>query len=118
MRFECDDEAYATVPTNFRGEVILARLLSQVVACEKRNIYIADKLKELIKEPKRRVLVLSERIGHLEAIEALMKPTGCKMGYYIGGMKTGERDEAAETAQVLLASYSMASEAMNIKTLN
>ena len=118
MRFECDDEAYATVPTNFRGEVILARLLGQVVACEKRNIYIAEKLKELIKEPKRRVLVLSERIGHLEAIEALMKPTGCKMGYYIGGMKTGERDEAAESAQLLLASYSMASEAMNIKTLN
>ena len=118
MRFECDDEEYASVPTNFRGEVILARLLGQVVACEKRNIFIAEKLKELIKEPMRRILVLSERIGHLEALETLLKPSGCKMGYYIGGMKAGDRDSAAESAQILLASYSMASEAMNIKTLN
>ena len=118
MRFSCDDIEYTDVPTNFRGEVILARLLSQVVACHKRNVYIAEKLKELIKEPARRVLVLSERIGHLESLEALMKPTGCVMGYYIGGMKTATRDLAAESAQILWASYAMASEAMNIKTLN
>jgi len=118
MRFACDDIEYTDVPTNFRGEVILARLLSQVVACQKRNIYIAEKLKELIKEPARRVLVLSERIGHLKALEVLMKPTGCVMGYYIGGMKTASRDLAAESAQILWASYAMASEAMNIKTLN
>ena len=118
LRFSCDDPDYSEVPTNFRGETILARLLSQVVACHKRNVFIADKLKELIKEPTRRVLVLSERIGHLEALEALMKPTGCVMGYYIGGMKTATRDLAAESAQILWASYAMASEAMNIKTLN
>jgi superfamily II DNA or RNA helicase len=118
LRFTCDDEEYISVPTNFRGEVILARLLGQIVACEKRNIYIAEKLKELIKEPNRRILVLSERIGHLEILEALMKPSGCKMGYYIGGMKSEEREKAAEEAQILWASYSMASEAMNIKTLN
>ena len=118
MRFKSDDIQYTDTPMNFRGEVILARLLSQIVACQKRNVFIADKLKELIKEPSRRILVLSERIGHLNALEDLMKPTGCVMGYYIGGMKTATRDLAAENAQVLWASYSMASEAMNIKTLN
>jgi hypothetical protein len=40
------------------------------------------------------------------------------MGYYIGGMKTATRDLAAEEAQILWATYAMASEAMNIKTLN
>ena len=118
MRFISDDIDYTEVPTNFRGEVILARLLTQILGFQKRNIFIADKLKELIKEPGRRILVLSERIGHLEALEALMKPTGCVMGYYIGGMKTATRDLAAEEAQILWASYAMASEAMNIKTLN
>ena len=83
-----------------------------------RNVFIADKLKELIKEPTRRILVLSERIGHLEDLEALLKSTGVKMGYYIGGMKTAVRDLAATEAQILWASYAMASEAMNIKTLN
>jgi hypothetical protein len=85
-------------------------------------VLIADRLKNLIKEPGRRILVLSERIGHLEALEALVKkdPTSaaCVTGYYIGGMKTATRDLAAEEAQILWATYAMASEAMNIKTLN
>ena len=118
LRYEDDDPTYCDVPTNFRGEVILARLLTQVVQCTKRNQFIAEKLKELIKEPNRRILVLSERIGHLEMLEALMKPTGVVMGYYIGGMKTATRELAATSAQILWATYAMASEAMNIKTLN
>jgi superfamily II DNA or RNA helicase len=40
------------------------------------------------------------------------------MGYYIGGMKEQVRETAAKEARVLLASYAMASEAMNIKSLN
>jgi hypothetical protein len=40
------------------------------------------------------------------------------MSYYIGGMKEAVREEGASTARILLASYAMASEAMNIKTLN
>jgi superfamily II DNA or RNA helicase len=118
LRFSSDETEYSETPMNFRGEVILARLLSQIVAFQPRNLFIAKKLKELIREPNRRILVLSERIGHLNALEELMKPTGCTMGYYIGGMKTEVREEAAEKAQILWASYSMASEAMNIKTLN
>ena len=118
LRFSSDEAEYADTPTNFRGEVILARLLTQIVSFEKRNQFIADRLKELIKDPSRRILVLSERIGHLEALEALLKPTGCVMGYYIGGMKTETRELAAEEAQILWATYAMASEAMNIKTLN
>lgn len=118
MRYNSDDIQYADTPVNFRGEVIMVHLLSQIVAFQKRNLFIAEKLKELIKNPNRRILVLSGRIGHLNALEELMKPTGCVMGYYIGGMKTEVREEAAEKAQILWASYSMASEAMNIKTLN
>ena len=122
MRFASDDIQYTDTPTNFRGEVILARLLTQIVTYQKRNIFIADKLKELILEPSRRILVLSERIGHLEALEVLVKPKatelGRAMGYYIGGMKTATRELAASEAQILWATYAMASEAMNIKTLN
>ena len=118
LRYQNDDPAYTNTPTNFRGEVILPRLLTQIVNCRERSLFIADKLKELIKEPTRRILVLSERIGHLEDLEVLLKSTGVKMGYYIGGMKTAVRDLAATEAQILWASYAMASEAMNIKTLN
>jgi hypothetical protein len=56
--------------------------------------------------------------GNFANIVSLMKPMGCVMGYYIGGMKEEVREEGARTAQVLLGTYAMASEAMNIKTLN
>jgi superfamily II DNA or RNA helicase len=118
LRFSCDDEEYNDTPTNWRGETVFATLLTKVTVCAERNVFIAEKLKELIKEPNRRILVLSERISHLESLEVLLKPTGCVMGYYIGGMKTATRELAAEEAQILWATYQMASEAMNIKTLN
>jgi superfamily II DNA or RNA helicase len=40
------------------------------------------------------------------------------MSYYIGGMKEEERETGAKNSRILLASYAMASEAMNIKHLN
>jgi superfamily II DNA or RNA helicase len=115
--FDCEDDAYTNVPTDFHGETILARLLTQVVDCEERNCVIDALLADLVKDSKRRILVLSERKSHLERIEKGL-PKGTTFGYYIGGMKEEVREEGAKTAQVLLGTYAMASEAMNIKTLN
>ena len=53
----------------------------------------------------------------MEAIERDL-PAEIRQGYYIGGMKEEVREAGAQTSRVLLASYAMASEAMNIKTLN
>ena len=53
----------------------------------------------------------------LNEIEKLL-PKTISTSYYIGGMKEEVRESGAIEAKVLLASYSMASEAMNIKSLN
>jgi hypothetical protein len=74
-------------------------------------------IKELASDPKRKILVLSERRGHLEAIEKGL-PASLVKGYYVGGMKQEHLDTNAEICQILLATYAMASEAMNIKALN
>lgn len=117
--FETDDPEYNEIPTDWRGDMIMARLLTHVVECAPRTQLIADLIREICqKESQRRVLVLSERISHLETLETLLKPSGLTMSYYIGGMKEDVREAGAKTARVLLASYAMASEAMNIKTLN
>jgi superfamily II DNA or RNA helicase len=114
------DKLYNTVPTDWRGEPVMARLLGNVLGCEERTKEIIAWILKLAAEPARKILVLSERIGHLEAIEALVKgaDTSLTTAYYIGGMKEAVREEGAATARILLASYAMASEAMNIKTLN
>lgn len=117
-QIESTDTAYTEVPTDYRGEMIMARLLTNVIDYAPRTQKIAEILLELAKDERRRILVLSERIGHLEALEKILQPHGITMSYYIGGMKEEVRESGAQTAKVLLASYAMASEAMNIKSLN
>ena len=122
--YKDDDPAYADVPVNYRGETVTARLLTQVVECVRRTDRILEILKELAEEKDRQILVLSERKAHLEAIYADLIAEGAaggpeyKVGYYIGGMKQAVLDSNAVNCQILLGTYAMASEAMNIKTLN
>jgi superfamily II DNA or RNA helicase len=120
LQFHIDNPNYSEVPVDYKGEPVLARLLGKVVECKERNVWIVDKILELISDENRRILVLGERIKQLEYIESLLlcaDPT-LKIGYYIGGMKEEVRETAGREAKVLLASYAMASEAMNIKSLN
>ncbi len=118
VHIQSNDTKYLQVPTDYRGEMIMGRLLTNVVECEERNKKVAEILLECCKDERRRVLVLSERISHLNAIENLVKDAGYSIGYYIGGMKEEVREEGGANAKILLASYAMASEAMNIKSLN
>lgn len=120
VAFDSDDPAYSKEPTDFRGEIMLPTLLTQILDYEPRNEKIDEIMAELVACPDRRILVLSDRKTHLERIEAGIRRLnkGTTIGYYIGGMKEEVREEGARTAQVLLGTYAMASEAMNIKTLN
>ena len=117
VQFKTQDTAYTVEPVDYRGEVVMARLMTQIVNCPSRNQMLVKEIKLLAADVGRRILILSERKGHLEQLEELLG-TGHKMGYYIGGMKDVVREDAAANAKILLATYAMASEAMNIKTLN
>jgi len=120
LRFKLDNPAYTTIPVNYKGEPILARLLTQIIVCEERNMWIASHILQICKNPVRRILVLGERISQLQTLETMIRSANpsISIGYYIGGMKEEVRETAGKEAQLLLASYAMASEAMNIKSLN
>jgi superfamily II DNA or RNA helicase len=117
---ESDDPVYNTIPTDWRGEPVMAQLLGNILGCEKRTAEILRWIRLMCAEPSRRVLVLSERKGLLERLETLIKEADAALtvAYYVGGMKEGVREAGAATARILLGTYAMASEAMNIKTLN
>jgi superfamily II DNA or RNA helicase len=120
LQFHLDKLSYSDIPVDFRGEPSLPKILSQIVECEERNQWISEKILELANEPARRILVLGERIKQLERIERMLLDANplLTIGYYIGGMKEAKREADGRDAKVLLASYAMASEAMNIKSLN
>ena len=118
VHFNHDDPAYTEVPTDWRGDIVTARLLTKLVTFGPRNTMIIRMLIELASDSRRYVLVLSERKSHLEIIEEGLKAANISYGYYIGGMKQSDRDTNAADKQVLLATYAMASDALNIKKLN
>jgi superfamily II DNA or RNA helicase len=69
-------------------------------------------------ETGRRLLVLSDRREHLKEFENGFKARGVSsIGYYVGGMKQKDLDITA-TRTVILGTFAMASEGMNIPTLN
>lgn len=112
------DPTYAEEPVDWKGEIVTARLLTQVVNCKKRTESIIHRLKDLALDKRRKILVLSERRAHLEALHDAPTLATFTRGYYVGGMKQEQLDKNAETCQILFATYAMASEAMNIKALN
>ena len=117
IRIICQDPAYLKIPYDYKKDVVIARLITYIIECEERNKEIIRWIEKLALDPNRKILVLSARIAHLQDLDAKLN-SEITRSYYIGGMKEEERESGAQTSRVLLASYSMASEAMNIKTLN
>ena len=117
VNITCQDPDYLRIPYDYKKDVIIARLITYIVECEERNKEIVRWITELASDTKRKILVLSARISHLQAIDKLLDKS-ISRSYYIGGMKEEIRETGAAESTVLLASYSMASEAMNIKSLN
>jgi superfamily II DNA or RNA helicase len=104
---------------NYRQKPDITKMVSNVIECPKRISLIVLVINYMIVEHQRNVLVLSERIQYLHDIHKeikKLKPT-FKINYYIGGLKQAELKDA-ETADLLLASYHMAKEAMDIPILD
>ncbi len=111
------DADWAEVPTDWKGEVVLATLLKKLTTSVHRCGLIVDVLKGLCTEKDRQILVLSDHKSLLEIVEGGL-PKTLKVGYYIGGMKKQDLADNAANCQILLATYAMASDALNIPSLN
>lgn len=116
--FTSDDPKYKDAPVDWRGEIVTARLLNQIVDFKLRNEKILQVIEEYAQDKNRFILILSDRISQLEWTFEELNKKGYKVGYYIGGMKQKVLDENALNCQILLATYQMASEAFNVKKLN
>ena len=66
----------------------------------------------------RRIIILSERKKHLKDFEVCLKKLDITdIGYYVGGMSQEDLDKSSCCA-VILGTFAMAAEAMNIPALN
>uniref|UniRef100_A0A6C0E6Q4 Helicase ATP-binding domain-containing protein n=1 Tax=viral metagenome TaxID=1070528 RepID=A0A6C0E6Q4_9ZZZZ len=117
IKYEDADPAYADEPTDWRGEIVRSRLCNQLTEHGPRTLAITTELEPALREG-RKLLVLSDRREHLKEFEAEFKKLGfTSIGYYVGGMTAEGRDEASKE-QIILATFTMAAEGMNIRDLN
>ena len=102
---------YCSVKLLWNGKENIASMINNICAFTPRTEYIIDLLKTiLIKEPNRKVLLLSERRNLLKDIEQLIvRDKIADYGYYVGGMSQSELNNSAEK-QIILATYQFRSD--------
>lgn len=119
-KYSCNDpkfkEKYQYVVNRRKNMVALPATLTNITTIDTRNRFIVHLVKECLKDPARQILILSGRLDQLDAFKALLPPD-TSMGHYIGGMKQAVLKES-EAKRVIFASYEMASEALDIPSLN
>ncbi len=116
---ESELEEYNKEITGYNGNVQIATMINNICGYYKRTfVYMKRVVDELNKHPSRQFLVLSDRKQHLLDMEKCALQMGVtSIGYYVGGMK--EKDlKKSEECRLLLGTFPMANEGLDIKSLN
>jgi superfamily II DNA or RNA helicase len=114
-----EDESYNKSIYNFKGSAQSSTMINNIARCRNRTELIVQIIiEEINKNDKRQILVLSDRREHLDEICSLSKLKGLEsVGYYVGGMKK-EKLKESESCKLILGTYPMAKEGLDIPSLN
>jgi superfamily II DNA or RNA helicase len=103
---------------NFRGETNYTSMIKKISEYNDRKDYILTIIEKLLAMPTTEQIMI---LAHTKALlsylyEAIEHRNLGTVGYYVGGMKQVALKET-ETKKIVLATYAMAEEALDIKTL-
>ena len=122
QRFTTDDTEFLSVKYDFRGNISYSALLSKVHEFPERQAFVRDLVTRVVADeagsnPPRQMLLLAQNksLLHYLMTELSDDPT-LTVGYYLGGMKQQALKEA-ESCRVILATFAMAEEALDIRGL-
>jgi superfamily II DNA or RNA helicase len=116
--YSLDDEEYNKMVYNFKGDPLYSTMISKVCNCTYRSEFILSVLEnEFRLNPDQQMILLAHNKSLLQYLyDAISHRKINSVGYYVGGMKEQQLKES-ETKKIILATYSMASEGLDIKTL-
>jgi len=116
---DSNDENYNKEVLNFKKQAQMPTMINNIGNCYKRTKLIMDKvISEIKANDNRQILILSDRKQHLEDMFKMAKEHGIEsVGYYVGGMKK-EKLKENESCKILLGTYPMANEGLDIQSLN
>jgi superfamily II DNA or RNA helicase len=115
-----DDAAFNETEYDYRGNPKFSTMISRVCDYAHRSEFILRVLqKELAENPDQQVMILGHNKSLLTYLHKAIEHRGIadgSVGYYVGGMKEADL-KASESRKVIIATYAMASEGLDIKTL-
>lgn len=117
--YETNDPEFNEIEYDFRGNVKYSTMISKICGYGPRTHFIANTLRDLLEEDnEKQIMVLCHNRSFLTDLhQIIVDKELCSVGFYVGGMKQAALQET-ESKQIVLATYAMAAEALDIKTLS
>lgn len=118
IEFRVNDDEFNKIVYDFRGNPQFSTMISKLCDYNHRSEFILRILGDLLKEnPAQQIMILAHNKCLLKYLyDAIEHRQIASVGYYVGGMKEVAL-KLSETKKVIIATYSMAAEALDIKTL-
>jgi superfamily II DNA or RNA helicase len=114
-----NDEVFDETLYDYRGNPAFSSMITKICSYNHRTEFILKVLKkELEIKPDQQIMILAHNRNLLTYLyQAIETRAIATVGYYVGGMKEADLKKS-ETKKVIVATYSMAAEGLDIKTLS
>lgn len=114
------DDDYSRTELNWKGQVHYSKMIKKICEFNRRSEFILDVLKHTLENGDEDIQVMI--LGHNRNLltylhDAIEHRKMASVGYYVGGMKEAALKES-ESKRVVIATYAMAEEGLDIKSLN
>ena len=118
IEYYVDDDDFNEVKLDYRGKPQYSSMISKLCEYNRRSEFILKILSDMLKEnPNQQVMILAHNKNLLKYLhDAIAHRNMATVGYYVGGMKESALKET-ESKKVVIATYAMAAEALDIKSL-
>ena len=118
VHYVTTDQEFSEVKYNFKGQVHYAIMIKKLCEFNRRSEFILRVLKDSLTEnPEQQFIILGHNKSLLKYLyDGVKHHNIASVGYYIGGMKDKEL-KISEGKKIIIATYAMAEEALDIKSL-
>jgi superfamily II DNA or RNA helicase len=118
IKYVIDDDEFNEVEYDYRGNPKFSTMISKLCNYNRRSDFIVEVIvKELQHNPEQQIMILAHNKTLIQYLfKAIEHKKVATVGYYLGGMKEADL-KASESKKIIIATYAMASEGLDIKTL-
>ena len=118
ITYKSIDDEFNEVKYDYRGNPVYSTMISKLCTYNPRSEFIIKVITDIYNEnTQQQIMILAHNKNLLKYLhDAIDSRNIASVGYYIGGMKETELKKS-ESKKIIIGTYAMASEALDIKTL-